>query len=131
MGLLYEEVYQSEIRVIEMDSILTSIKKMLGLAEDYDHFDTDIIMHINSAFLTLSQLGVGPVGGFIISDKKTTWGDFALATNISSIENAKLYVYLKTRLIFDPPTSGIVTESLKDTIRELEWRLNTQYETNT
>lgn len=114
-----------------MDSILTSIKKMLGLAEDYEHFDMDIIMHINSAFLTLSQLGVGPVGGFTISDKKTTWGDFASATSILSIENAKLYVYLKTRLIFDPPTSGIVTESLKDAIRELEWRLNTQYETNT
>lgn len=114
-----------------MDSILTSIKKMLGLAEDYEHFDMDIIIHINSAFLTLSQLGVGPVGGFTISDKNSKWSDFASATNISSIENAKLYVYLKTRLIFDPPTSGIVTESLKDAIRELEWRLNTQHETNT
>ena len=114
-----------------MDSILTSIKKMLGLAEDYEHFDTDITMCINSAFSTLSQLGIGPVEGFIISDKDSKWSDFAAVANISNIENAKMYVYLKTRLIFDPPTSGIVTDSITSTLRELECRLNTQYETTT
>ena len=114
-----------------MDSILTSIKKLLGIAEDYEHFDPDIIMGINSAFSTLSQLGVGPVGGFTISDKNSKWDDFASVTNISNIENAKMYIFLKTRLIFDPPSSGIVTESISSTIRELEWRLNTQYETTT
>lgn len=113
-----------------MESILTSIKKLLGIAEDYEHFDADIIMHINSAFSTLSQLGVCPVEGFTISDKNSKWSDFASVTSISNIENAKMYVYLKTRLIFDPPSSGIVTESITATIRELEWRLNTQYETN-
>ena len=114
-----------------MDSILTSIKKMLGLAEDYEHFDVDIIMCINSAFSTLSQLGVGPVNGFLISDKSSKWDDFASITSISNIENAKMYVYLKTRLIFDPPSNATMTESIKSTIAELEWRLNTQYETTT
>lgn len=114
-----------------MDSILTSIKKLLGIAEDYTHFDMDITMHINSAFSTLSQLGVVPVEGFTISDKNSKWSDFASVANISNIENVKMYVYLKTKLIFDPPTSGMVTDSITSTIRELEWRLNAQYETNT
>ena len=114
-----------------MDSILTSIKKLLGIAEDYEHFDVDIIMHINAAFSTLSQIGVGPVEGFTISGKDPKWSDFASVSNLSNIENVKMYVYLKTRLIFDPPASGIATESIKETIRELECRLNIQYETNT
>lgn len=114
-----------------MDSILTSIKKMLGIAEDYEHFDMDIVMHINSAFSTLSQIGVGPVEGFVITDKTSKWSDFASATNLSNIENVKMYVYLKTRLIFDPPSSGVITDSITSTIRELEYRLNMQYETNT
>jgi hypothetical protein len=113
-----------------MESILTSIKKLLGIAEDYEHFDMDITMHINSAFSILGQLGVGPVEGFAISGKDSKWSDFAAVANISNIENAKMYVYLKTRLIFDPPTSGIVTDSIASTLRELECRLNTQYETN-
>lgn len=114
-----------------MESILTSIKKLLGMTEDYTHFDADIIMHINSAFSTLSQIGVGPITGFTISDKETMWSDFASVSNISNIENVKMYIYLKTRLIFDPPTSGFLTESINTTIKELEWRLNSQYETNT
>lgn len=114
-----------------MDSILTSIKKLLGITEDYEHFDVDIVMHINSAFSTLSQIGVGPVEGFTISGKDSKWDDFAQVSNVSNIENVKMYVYLKTRLIFDPPASGIATESVKDTIKELEYRLNVQCETNT
>lgn len=114
-----------------MESILTSIKKLLGITEDYTHFDVDIMMHINSAFSILSQIGVGPVSGFTISDKNSKWSDFATVANISNIENVKMYVYLKTRLMFDPPSSGFVTDSINKTIDELEWRLNTQYETNT
>ena len=113
-----------------MDSILTSIKKLLGIAEDYTHFDVDIIMHINSVFLTLSQIGVGPVSGFTITDKESKWSDFASVSNIANIEAVKTYIYLKVRLIFDPPTSGIVMQSISDTLKELEYRLNVQYETN-
>lgn len=113
-----------------MDSILTSIKKLLGITEDFEHFDIDVIMHINSAFSTLAQLGVGPVSGFTIFNKETKWEDFAAVSNISNIENVKRYVYLKTRLIFDPPANGVITDSIKEDIRELEWRLNVQYETN-
>ena len=113
-----------------MDSILTSIKKLLGISEDYEHFDTDIIMHINSAFMVLAQIGVGPVEGFRISDKNSKWSDFASVANISNIESVKTYIYLRVRLIFDPPTSGIVTDSMTSMMKELECRLNTQYETN-
>lgn len=113
-----------------MDSILTSIKKLLGIAEDYEYFDTDITIHINSAFMVLSQIGVGPAEGFSISDKNSKWSDFASVANVSNIEAVKTYIYLKVRLIFDPPTSGIVTDSMTSLIRELECRLNTQYETN-
>lgn len=109
-----------------MESILTSIKKLLGITEDYDHFDPDIIMHINSAFMILTQLGVGPSEGFIIEDETTTWFDF-VADN-SKIEGVKSYVYLKVKLLFDPPTSGIVTESMNRMINELEWRLNVNAE---
>lgn len=109
-----------------MESILTSIKKLLGITEDYDHFDPDIIMHINSAFMILTQLGVGPSEGFIIEDETTTWFDF-VADNLK-IEGVKSYVYLKVKLLFDPPTSGIVTESMNRMINELEWRLNVNAE---
>ena len=113
-----------------MDSILTSIKKLLGLDEFYEHFDADIIMHINSVFMILSQIGVGPVEGFSIVDKNSKWSDFAAVSNVSNIEAVKSYIYLKVRLLFDPPTSGIVMESISSTIKELEYRLNVQYETN-
>lgn len=105
-----------------MDSILTSIKKLLGIAEDYKHFDADIIMHINGVFMILNQLGVGPTNVFSIMDEKSTWNDF-LPDN-TNLEAVKTYVYLKVRLIFDPPTSGIVTESMNKMVSECEWRLN-------
>lgn len=103
------------------DSILTSIKKLLGIASDYQQFDTDIIMNINSSFAVLNQLGVGPEGGFTISDSSTTWNEF-LGDN-KKLEMAKMYCYLRCRLIFDPPQSSAVTESINNTIHELEWRL--------
>ena len=105
-----------------MDSILTSIKKLLGIEETYTHFDTDIIIHINSALSDLTQIGVGPEEGFRISNSYTTWKDFT--KDELRIENVKDYVYLKVRLIFDPPSSSYVLTAFDDRIKELEWRLN-------
>lgn len=110
-----------------MDSILTSIKKLLGIAEEYEHFDSDLIMHINSVFMVLNQLGVGPVEGFSITDKTETWEDFT--QNDLMIQSVKSYVYLKVRLLFDPPSSSAVMESINRQISELEWRLNLSVDT--
>ena len=105
-----------------MDSILTSVKKQLGIAEEYTHFDPDIIMHINSAFSILNQLGVGPPNGFSISDDSSNWTDFI--GDSKKLELVKTYVGLKVRLIFDPPTSSAVMEAIKQNIAELEWRIS-------
>lgn len=105
-----------------MNSILTSIKKMLGVDEEYDCFDTDIILHINSVLMILTQLGVGPSEGFIITDKTATWKDFLKDTK--KLESVKSYVYLKVKLLFDPPLSSAVMDATNSLIRELEWRLN-------
>ena len=105
-----------------MDSILTSIKKLLGISEDYEHFDQDIIMHINSVFMILTQMGVGPAEGFRIEDDSTTWSDFT--SDLKVLESVKSYMYLKVRLLFDPPTSSSVLDSTNRLISELEWRLN-------
>lgn len=110
-----------------MESILTSVKKMLGITEDYEHFDSDIVMHINSVFMILSQLGVGPTNGFTILDKSNTWDEF-LPTDNKNFEAVKTYMYLKVRLIFDPPLSSAVMEAMKQMINELEWRLNVEAE---
>lgn len=110
-----------------MESILTSIKKLLGPEESYDHFDTDIIIHINSALMVLNQLGVGPVDGFSISDKEAVWTDFVPEKNVEAV---KTYVYLKVRLIFDPPQSSFLVAAIEKQITELEWRLNVKAETN-
>lgn len=105
-----------------MESILTSIKKLLGISEEYEHFDADIIMHINSVFMILTQMGVGPAEGFTIEDETSTWGDFA--PNTVPIESVKSYMYMKVRLLFDPPASSSVMESMNRMISELEWRLS-------
>ena len=103
-------------------SILTSIKKMLGVAEDYTEFDEDIITHINSVFLNLTQLGVGPEEGFMIEDDTAVWEDFI--NDSIQLQAVKTYMYLKVKLLFDPPLSSSVTESFTRMIAELEWRLN-------
>ena len=108
-----------------MESILTSIKKVLGISEDYKHFDKDLIMHINSAFLILTQLGVGPSEGFYITDENDIWDDFTEGTNI---ELVKSYMYLKVKLLFDPPLSSAAIESTNRMIAEFEWRLNVAVE---
>ena len=105
-----------------MDSILTSIKKLLGITEEYENFDQDIIMHINSAFMILNQLGVGPKSGFSINNKSSTWDEFIPES--SNLEAVKTYVHLKVKLMFDPPLSSTVIEAIKSQINELEWRLN-------
>lgn len=105
-----------------MYSILTSIKKLLGIAEDYEHFDTDIIIHINSALSILTQIGIGPPEGFAIKDKTEVWTDFV--EDLSCVEFVKTYVYLKVRMIFDPPASSAVMESMNRMISELEWRIS-------
>lgn len=110
-----------------MESILTSIKKLLGIAEDYEHFDSDIIMHINTVLMILTQLGVGPKEGFSITDKSYTWDDFV--DDVTQIEAVKSYVYLKVKLLFDPPLSSAVIESTNRLISELEWRLNVATDT--
>lgn len=110
-----------------MESILTSTKKLLGITEDYTHFDADIIMHINSVFLNLTQIGVGPVEGFFITDKTETWTDF-IEDNIQ-LQAVKSYMFLKVRLLFDPPLSSAVIEASNRMIAEFEWRLRLAAET--
>lgn len=112
-----------------MESILTSIKKLLGIEAEYEHFDPDIIMHINSTFMILNQLGVGPVDGFFIEDETSVWTDFLPAT--AKLEAVKSYIYLKVKLLFDPTAmTAALTESINQQIKELEWRLNVAAESN-
>lgn len=105
-----------------MESILTSIKKMLGISEEYEHFDADITMHINSVLMTLTQIGVGSPDGFAISDKSATWKEFIPEDQL--IEAVKSYTYLKVRLLFDPPSSSTIIESFNKQAAEYEWRIN-------
>lgn len=103
------------------ESILTSIKKLLGIAEDYEHFDADLIIHINTFLTRLYQVGVG-TKNFAIYDKSATWADF-LGEDEVKFQQAKSYVYIRTKLLFDPPQSGAANEAFKEAMRELEWLL--------
>lgn len=105
-----------------MDSILNSIKKILGIAPDNEEFDVDIIMHINSTFSTLNQLGIGPGDGFMIEDVDATWDDFLLGDN--RLNSVKTYMGLKVRLAFDPPPTSFGITAMENQIKEHEWRLN-------
>lgn len=104
-----------------MESILTSIKMMLGMTEEYTHFDTVIITHINAVLSDMRQFAVGPDENFFIEDKTTTWQQFL---EEEYVHPAKTYVYLRVKLIFDPPPNSFVLESYQRQIKELEWRLN-------
>ena len=108
------------------NSILTSTKKLLGLDEFYTAFDTDVIMHINSVFAVLTDLGIGPSVGFQIVDDSATWDEF-LGSDLR-YNSVKTYVYLRVRMLFDPPTTGYAIEAMREQIKELEWRLNVQRE---
>ena len=110
----------------KMDSILTSVKKIIGISEEDESFDTDLIIHINSVLMILNQLGVGPEDGFSITDKSAVWTDVIGDNKL--IEAVKTFVGLKVRLIFDPPTSSAVLDSINKTISELEWRINVMVE---
>lgn len=104
------------------DSILISIKKLIGISEEDTSFDTDLIIQINSALFHLSQIGVGPPSGFIIYDSSSTWSDFTLdATNIESV---KTYVYIKVKILFDPPSSSALIDAYERQAKEIEWRIN-------
>ncbi|MET0785496.1 MAG: hypothetical protein ABWY25_02165 [Paenisporosarcina sp.] len=103
-------------------SILISTKKILGVAQEYTAFDLDIITHINAAFSTLCQLGVGPTEGFAIEDEADIWDDFIVPSN--QMNMVRTYIYLKTRMFFDPPTTSFHIDAMNKQIAELEWRLN-------
>jgi len=104
------------------DSILTSTKKMVGIEADYTAFDLDIINHINTVFTVLTQLGVGPSLGFMIEDDTSTWSEF-IGTD-PRLNSVKTYVYLRVRLLFDPPTTSYLINAMQEQINMLEWRLN-------
>lgn len=106
------------------ESILITIKKKLGLGKDYDAFDTDVISNINTSLMILMQLGVGPSTGFRIKGADETWADFI--GNREDLEGVVDFVYMKARIVFDPPSSAAVLQALKEEIKELEFRLNVQ-----
>lgn len=107
-------------------SILDSTKKMLGLATDYMVFDLDVITHINTVFSVLTQLGIGPERGFSIEDSSTTWDEYLGGNKLLS--TIKSYVYLRVRILFDPPSAGYVLTAIENQIKELEWRINMEHE---
>lgn len=110
------------------DSILLTIKKLLGIDESFTAFDTDIIVHINTMLLSLNQLKVGTDDVFAISGSDETWTDF-LGDDYKSLHAAKTYIYLGVRSVFDPPSSSTISKAGEDTMRQLEWRMNLQAET--
>lgn len=102
------------------ESILISIKKLLGIAADYTQFDTDIIIHINTAFALLNDIGIGPEDTFVIFDENDKWDDFTEGED--ELNMVKSYVYMRVRMMFDPP-NGQVAEAMNNNIKELEWRM--------
>ena len=109
------------------NSILNTVKKAVGLMPDYDAFDDTLIMHINSVFMILSQVGVGPSKGFRIEDASAEWDEF-LSNEDENYESVKSYICMKVRLLFDPPSSSTHLQCIKDLVSEFEWRLNIEAE---
>lgn len=108
------------------DSILLSTKKALGIDATYDVFDPDLVMFINAALSTLEQLGIGPVGGFSIVDDAATWSAFLGGD--PRYNDVKAYVYLRARLLFDPPSTSFLITAFNEQRQELEWRMNVRRE---
>lgn len=104
------------------DSILDSVKNALGIVTEYRYFDSQILLHVNSVFTILQQLGVGPSDGFSITDETAAWSDFL--EDPSSLSLVQSYMYLRVRMLFDPPTNSFLMDSMKQQIQEYEWRLN-------
>lgn len=111
---------------LDDDHIIPSIKKMLGLSEENTPFDTDVVIHINSALMKLCQLGVGPKEGFTVTDYNQTWSDFL--TNNIKLGAVKTYVYLQVKMLFDPPSNSIIMDAMKQQAEEIGWRLNVHAE---
>jgi len=111
-----------------VNSILHSTKKILGLDFTYTPFDTDIITHINAAFSVLNQLGIGPDDGFYIDDAEDGWDEFLVPAN--QLHLVKTYIFLKVRMLFDPPTTSFLITAMENQIKEYEWRLSTMRETS-
>lgn len=109
------------------ESILNSIKKLLGLPPDYTVFDQDILIHINTVFMILNQMGVGPESGYRITSSDNVWSEFI--DDASRMESVKTYIYQKVRLIFDPPQNSALIQAIQSSISELEWRLNVANDT--
>lgn len=109
------------------DSILDTTKKALGIASDYTEFDLDIIMHINSVFSILTQLAVGPPDGFTIADKTPVWNDYI--SNNKKLSMVRSYMYMRVRLMFDPPETSFARDAFEKKATELEWRLNVEEDT--
>lgn len=113
------------------DSILKSTKKLLGLSPDYTAFDLDVITHINTVFSALTQMGVGPYGGFMIEDDTSTWSEFmvdGLLVEDVGLNSVRSYMAMKVRLLFDPPATSFAIKAIEDQLREMEWRLNVHRE---
>lgn len=110
-----------------MESILNLVKKSCGIAAEYTIFDEDLIMHINSVFMVLRQMGIGPAGGYRITDANDSWSDF-ISDDSLLYEGIKTYVCAKVRLLFDPPSGGTHLNALNQVISEFEWRLHWEAE---
>jgi len=104
------------------ESILKGTKRTLGLTDDYTVFDQDIIMHINTVFSTLTQLGVGPPEGYMIESDQDLWDDFI--SDDPTYNSIRSYMYLRVRMLFDPPPTSYAIDAIERQIKELEWRLN-------
>ena len=113
---------------VDKESILASIKKLLNIDVEDTSFDIDIVMLINGEFMILQQLGIGPEEGFSIQDDTTCWTDYV--DDAKLIDTVKTFVYMRVRMIFDPPASSVVADAINNRISELEWRLNVWAEQN-
>lgn len=125
-NLVSEDVSEENVSSTD-ETILTSIKKLLGIYNENTDFDADILIHINSVIVILNQLGIGPNAGFEI-DENTTWSEYL--NDNSKLNSVKTYIYLKVKMVFDPPTSASIREANIQMMDELEWRLNLYHETD-
>lgn len=112
-----------------MDSILNNVKKLLGIDSEDDSFDVDVMTMINSTIPSLAQMGIGPSNGYMVTSADDKWTDW-ITTNTINLQGVKTYLYLKIKLIFDPPTNSTVVEAFNKNLNELEWRMMLAVETN-
>ena len=112
-----------------MESILDTIKQLLGIPTDDDSFDIDIKTHINTSTMILAQIAIGPKNGFTVTSKDQLWTDYIDRSTIN-LEGVKQYIYLKTKIIFDPPTNSTTIDAINKSLSELEWRMQLAVETN-